>query len=169
MDEAALERFALRYVERYATTRAKLAAYLNRKIRERGWTGETPPAVEAIVERFAERRYLDDAAFAAAKGASLTRRGYGVRRVSAALKAAGIEADDAAPVEDAAREEAFNAALIFARRKKIGPFASVKPDPDDRRKALAAMLRAGHDFGISRQIVSAELGNVPEWTNVNET
>lgn len=121
------------------------------------------------MERFAERRYVDDAAFAVAKGASLTRRGYGARRVSAALRAAGIAQDDAAPAEDTAREEAFNAALIFANRKKIGPFASIKPDPAGRRKALAAMLRAGHDFGISRQIVWAEPGNVPEWTNVNET
>ncbi|HYZ48955.1 MAG TPA: RecX family transcriptional regulator, partial [Sphingomonas sp.] len=40
LDAPALERFALRYVERYATTRARLADYLSRKLRERGWAGE---------------------------------------------------------------------------------------------------------------------------------
>jgi regulatory protein len=167
LDPAALERFALRYVERYATTRAKLATYLNRKIRERGWEGETPPAVEAIVARFAELGYVDDAAFAVARGASLTRRGYGVRRVSATLKAAGIDEEDAAPAEEAAREDAFAAALTFARRKRIGPFAAGSPDPAGRQKALAAMLRAGHDFGISREIIDRAPGDVPDWTSVN--
>ena len=167
LDPAALDRFALRYVERYATTRAKLASYLKRKIRERGWESDTPPAVDAIVARFAELRYVDDAAFAVARGASLTRRGYGVRRVSATLKAAGIEDEDAAPAEDAARDEAFAAALTFARRKRIGPFAAAPPDPAARQKALAAMLRAGHDFGIAREILDLAPDDVPEWTNVN--
>ena len=39
LDQPALERAALRYVERYATTRAKLVAYLTRKLRERGADG----------------------------------------------------------------------------------------------------------------------------------
>jgi hypothetical protein len=41
LERADLERFALRYVERYATTRGRLADYLKRKIRERGWGEET--------------------------------------------------------------------------------------------------------------------------------
>ena len=39
LDAAALERLALRYVERFATTRGRLTDYLTRKIRERGWEG----------------------------------------------------------------------------------------------------------------------------------
>ena len=52
LDAAALDRIALRYVERFATTRARLADYLRRKIRERGWDGE-PVDPAAIAERFA--------------------------------------------------------------------------------------------------------------------
>jgi regulatory protein len=37
LDQAALQELALRYVGKYATTRAKLRAYLGRKLRERGW------------------------------------------------------------------------------------------------------------------------------------
>ena len=40
LDRAALERLALRYVERFATTRGRLTDYLKRKIRERGWDGD---------------------------------------------------------------------------------------------------------------------------------
>ena len=80
LDARALEQLALRYVERFATTRGKLAHYLARKIRERGWDG--PPAdPQAIAERMAGYGYVDDRAYAEAKARALTRRGYGARRV----------------------------------------------------------------------------------------
>ena len=83
LDEGGLERIALRYVERYATSRAKLAAYLACKLQERGWNGAGAPQPEPLVAKFAVLGYVDDAAFAATRAAGLTRRGYGVRRVSA--------------------------------------------------------------------------------------
>src|SRR3546814_10280527 len=64
LDGERLEQLALHYAGRYATTRAKLAAYLMRKIRERGWDGAEAPEVEALITRFAELRYVDDAAYA---------------------------------------------------------------------------------------------------------
>jgi regulatory protein len=162
LDAAALERIGLRYVERYATTRAKLRAYLQRKLRERGWAGEGEPQAEALVERFADLGYVDDAAFAVARAAGLVQRGYGPRRVAASLRAAGIGESDAEPAEEAARDEAWQAALTFARRKRIGPFAGVAADRPAREKALAAMLRAGHGFAVARRIVDAPPGAVPE-------
>lgn len=162
LDEAALERIALRYVERYATTRAKLAAYLRRKVRERGWGSEGSPDLDALAVRLADLGYIDDAGFAAARASSLSRRGYGPRRVSLALKAAGIEAKDALAAEATAREAAWEAALTFARRKKIGPFAPKMTDRASREKAFGAMLRAGHDMGMARRIVQAEPGAVPQ-------
>src|SRR5688572_30188546 len=95
LDEGSLERLALRYAERYATSRAKLARYLLRKTRERGWRGATDaPPIEAIVARMAGLGYVDDSAFATARAATLTRRGLGARRVAADLKAAGIGEED---------------------------------------------------------------------------
>lgn len=152
LNAAALEGLALRYVERFATTRGKLADYLRRKIRERGWEGE-PTDVAALAERFAERGYVDDRGFAEMKAASLARRGYGERRISAALHAAHVGADDAAEVVEQARDGAHDQAMAFARRKRIGPFARHPADEDQRRKQLAAMLRAGHSFALSSQIV----------------
>ena len=52
--------------------------------------------------RFVEAGYIDDAAWARMKAGSLLRRGYGERRVSQALHAAGIEAD----LREAERERA---------------------------------------------------------------
>jgi regulatory protein len=162
LDSAALDRLALRYVERFATTRAKLAAYLARKIRERGWEG-APADPAAIAERMAELGYVDDRAFAEARARSMTRRGLGGRRVAAALRVAGVEGEDAEAAAPIVEEGALDAALAFARRRRIGPFAAEAPDRPTREKQLAAMVRAGHDFALARRIVATGPGDDAEW------
>jgi regulatory protein len=154
-----LNELALAYVGRFATTRSKLTLYLSRKLRERGWGGERPPDVEAVVERLAGLGYVDDAAYALSKSRSLTGRGYGVRRVSQSLRAAGIEEEDARPARELAETEAVEAALRFARRKRFGPFGTGSSDREKREKALAAMVRAGHPFDLSKEILSLEPGS----------
>ena len=161
LDARGLEQAALFYAGRYATTRAKLAAYLVRKLRERGWAEAQPPPVDTLVERMAALGYVDDKAFATARAGALTRRGYGVRRVSAALRAAGIGEEDSLEAREAAEVGAFDAALRFAERRKIGPFAAVEADRPGREKAVAAMLRAGHPLAIVRRIVTARPGEIP--------
>ena len=161
-DEAGLEEAALGYAGRYATTRARLSAYLIRKLRERGWDGVAEPPVERIVERMATLGYVDDRSFAVAKAASLGRRGYGARRVREALRAAGVGQEDSAEAREAAERDAWQAALRFAQRRRIGPFAPEEPDPPGREKALAAMLRAGHAVELARRLVRSRPGEVPE-------
>ncbi|MDR6788634.1 regulatory protein [Sphingomonas sp. BE138] len=160
LDAAALERLALRYVERFATSRGKLAQYLARKIRERGWDG-APADPHAVAQRMAEAGYVDDRSFAEQKGAALARRGYGARRVAETLRAAGLDEDDRAPVVDEARAAALDSALRLARRKRIGPFAVARPDPKERERHLAALLRAGHDMATARRVVNSAPGEVP--------
>jgi len=166
LDSEGLERLGLHYAGRYATTRSKLAAYLARKLRERGWggEGEEPPEslVESLVERFAGLGYVDDRAFASARTASLMRRGYGERRVDQALRAAGIGEEEAAPARAEARGGAWAAALRFAERKRIGPWAESETDRDARRKAIGAMLRAGHPIDMARRLVESRPGEIPE-------
>ena len=162
LDEARLEELALAYVGRFATTRAKLASYLARKLRERGWAAPRAPATEALVEKLAGLGYVDDAAYALAKARSLGSRGYGRRRVSLALRQAGVGEDDGRAAEDNARAEAVTAALLFARRKRIGPFALEKTDPRDRERSLAAMLRAGHDFALARRVLDLAPGSIDD-------
>jgi regulatory protein len=166
LDEEALERLGLFYAGRYATTRAKLAAYLLRKVRERGWEGRASPPIERLVQRFAELGYVNDEAFASSRAAALTRRGYGERRVNDALFAAGLEDQDAEPARALAKEGAGEAALAFARRKRIGPFAETAPDRAGYQKAMAAMLRAGHPSTLARRILASRPGEVPELDDI---
>jgi regulatory protein len=160
LDSARLEQLALRYVERFATTRAKLRSYLARKVRERGWSGEREPDFEGIAARFASQGYVDDSAYALAKSQALSGRGYGKRRLVDNLRAAGVEEADSEAARDHADGEALAAALRFAQRRRLGPFAAAPlRDHKDREKALAAMVRAGHSFALAREIIRLEPGS----------
>ena len=154
---------ALAYVARFATTRAKLEVYLHRKLRERGWSGEGDPGIKSIAERLVSAGYVDDAAYARAKSGSLLRRGYGMRRVSQALGAAGVEEqvrDQLRPSESQQRQ----AALAMTKKRRFGPFGPQVADPAKREKQVAAMLRAGHPLDIVRQLIDAsDIESAEEW------
>lgn len=158
LNRVALEELALRYVGRFATTRAKLTIYLKRKLRERGWEGEGEPDPGAIAERMARLGYVDDAAYALSKSRALTDRGYGPNRVRESLRAAGVNKEDAEPADELAQGERVNAALHFARRRRLGPYGSEPLEREARQRALAAMVRAGHAFGLSQAILALEPG-----------
>jgi len=164
LDKVKLNDLALSYVARFATSSAKLEAYLLRKLRERGVAEESEPIdVRAIVERLVELNYIDDEAYAQAKAGGLLRRGYGARRVDQALRGAGIEADvreDVAPNEATAR----HAALAMTQKRRFGPFGTELPDRALREKQLAALVRAGHSFDVARKLVEAtNADEVEEW------
>jgi regulatory protein len=154
LDAARLDELALAYVARFATSAAKLERYLKRKLRERGWDGEQGPDLRALVGRYVELGYVDDAAFARSKSGSLLRRGYGTRRVGAALREAGIDEairEQVRPGEGAQRR----AALALARKRGFGPFGRESIDRERRQKQIAAMLRAGHPLDSAREMVDA--------------
>jgi regulatory protein len=158
LDDKALGELALRYVGKYATTRSKLAAYLARKVRERGWEGGRGPDFEELANRFAELGYVDDAAYALAASRALSNRGYGRRRLDRKLAQAGVAEDDGAAARALAEAEAVDAALRFARRRRIGPFGSAGTDPKAREKAIGAMVRAGHAFPLAKALVDWPAG-----------
>ncbi|QKG72643.1 RecX family transcriptional regulator [Erythrobacter mangrovi] len=168
LDRVRIEELALAYVARFATSAGKLEAYLRRKLRERGWDDESDPDIEALIARFVEKSYVDDAIYGRAKAQGLLARGYGARRVDQALKAAdigeGLRAE-LGPDESERRE----AALAFARRRRFGPFDAAEPRDVDahhklREKRLAAMLRAGHDFDAARRVLdAATIEELEQW------
>jgi regulatory protein len=164
-----LNELALAYVGRFATTRAKLRSYLKRKVRERGWDGGTADDIDGLAERFAAQGYVDDAAYALSKSRSLTGRGYGLRRVEQLLRTAGVDEADGTAARDLARTDSVESALRFAERRHLGPFANQVGDRKSRERALAAMIRAGHGFGLSRAILDLPPGTEIDVANLSES
>ncbi|MEE9435002.1 MAG: RecX family transcriptional regulator [Sphingorhabdus sp.] len=157
-----LRALALRYVERYATSEAKLVRYLSRKIYERGWEGERAATPEDLAREFVRLGYVDDAALAEAKARASIRKGHGSKRLGQDLHFAGISEQDSAGAMDDAKENAWAAAQNFARKRRIGPYAEHNADPDKRHKQLQAFLRAGHNFDTARRFVDAKPGALLE-------
>lgn len=153
LNRSDLDRLALRYVERFATTRGKLSDYLRRKVRERGWAEDEPADTAAVAQRMADLGYVDDRLYAEAKAGAMGRRGLGARRIGEALRHAGLDQDDTADLAPMIADNSINSALAFARRKRIGPFAQEAADRPLQQKQLGAMLRAGHALDLSRVIV----------------
>ena len=175
LGEAQLRDLALHYAARFATTGARLEAYLVRKIRERGLAGDedgriVDPDIPALVARLVELGYVDDDAYARMRARDLGARGYGARRVEETLRHAGVgEAlrQAHAPGEAASRR----AAVLMARKRRLGPFKASARDAADplaarkaHEKAVAAMLRAGHQHDHVKAILTAaRIEDVEEW------
>ncbi|HEX8938042.1 MAG TPA: RecX family transcriptional regulator [Sphingomicrobium sp.] len=169
LDQERLEELALRYVAKYATSGAKLCTYLARKLRERGWIGDDGPDLQALAGRFAQLGYIDDPSYAVTRSRALSARGYGKRRLVETLRRAGVSEDDSRAAFDAADLEAVDAALRFARRRRLGPFAPQDADRHQREKWIAAMIRAGHTFGLARAIASLAPGAAVDPGELSET
>jgi regulatory protein len=175
LDAARLRDLALHYAARFATTGARLEGYLARKIKERGLAEDADGRTEqvdipALVARLVELGYVDDDAYARTRARDLGARGYGGRRVEQVLRFAGVDEglrQVHAPGEAASRRSA----ALMAQKKRLGPWSARNASTDDplaarkaNEKAVAAMLRAGHQYAHVRFILAAERAeDVAEW------
>jgi regulatory protein len=174
LTETKLRDLALHYAARFASTGARLEGYLVRKIRERGLAedadGRTVEVdVPALVARLVELGYVDDDAYARMRARDLGARGYGARRVEETLRHAGVGEGlrrAHAPGEAASRR----AAALMAQKKRLGPFGARAEEADPllarkaHEKAIAAMLRAGHQYNHVKVILAARSSaEVEEW------
>lgn len=162
-DRANLRDAALRHLARYASTEANLLRVLNRRIdrwaRASGdGAGDTAAAARQtareVVRQLAAAGAVNDADFAAMRARSLARAGRSRRAVTAHLAAKGVDAETLRAALPDNPEAELTAALIQARRKRIGPFAAAEPDAPTRMKHLAAMARAGFSQDIARRALA---------------
>lgn len=107
----------------------------------------------AIVARFRENGLLDDTRFATQRAQRLGRSGKSARAIAADLSVRGI---DAAVVQEAVPRNAESelvAALVLARKKRLGAFARASTNVDDavRRRWLGALARAGYSLSIAQR------------------
>ena len=168
-DEAGLREAALAHLARYATTEARLRQVLGRRIER--WAraaGADPAAAEIAAARAAVPRVvaalaaagaLSDADFAASRARSLHRAGRSRRAIAAHLAARGVpqETARAALPEDATGELA--AALLLARRRRLGPFRAAPLPPDDpaaARREQGVLARAGFAEAVVRRALTCD-------------
>ncbi len=163
LDPALLEKWALAYLERYASSAENLRRVLERRVRRRIGGDRIDLAaagvlIAAVVARYREAGLLDDTAYAAARARRRLARGEPLRRIAAGLAAKGVGAADAASALAALREDAIDpdlaAACAFARRRRIGPFRAGPAAAAARRHELAAFARAGFARNVAERVLA---------------
>lgn len=165
--EDRLTRSALHYLERYASSEANLRRVLERKVLKACTALELDPAdysgmIDTVVQTFMRNGLVNDRTYAETKIASLRRRGGSARKIEAQLAAKGV---DRTMIETALQTDGKSdddAARIFARRRRLGPYRTGGKRDERRDKDLAAMCRAGFSFEIARRIIDAENVDVLE-------
>lgn len=123
---------------------------------------ECAKMLDALIPKFQELGLLDDAAYLKGMVVSLRRRGLSSSIIRLRLQQKGYKSDeineelnkhDAEEYESSENGD-INAALIFARKKRLGPF-----DTENRKtpeKSLAAMARAGYSYDIAKRVLEAD-------------
>lgn len=159
-----LRRFALSYLERYATSAAHLRRLLLVKVERSARAHGTDPQagaadVDSLIDELVGKRLLDDRAFAEAKAASLHRRGASARAIRTALAAKGVAPDPIAAALSRLEEETdapeLAAALTYARRRRLGPYRRASEREARRERDLAALGRRGFDLDLVRRVIDA--------------
>lgn len=161
---ARLERIALAYLERYASSTENLRRVLMRRVKRSADHHGTDPEDGAVMVNDVLRRYqevglLDDDAYARMRTTSLHRRGASKRLIRAQLASKGVESaiiGKALEVLDIEHANAdLAAACHYARRRRLGPWRAQNRD-DRRERDLAALARQGFSYDVARRVIESE-------------
>ena len=173
-DQAILDRLenkAVHYLGRYASTAQRLELVLSRFAR-RKLADEDPDRLADLISRKVEecraRGYVDDRAFAEARSTSLRRQGASINNIRRKLAERGVDRDvitDVIDAQDTSDDAELRAALIHAKRRRLGPYANA----DNLREGwqsrhLGSLARAGFSSVIARRVMAFDdIDSVEAW------
>ncbi|MBI3441195.1 MAG: regulatory protein RecX [Proteobacteria bacterium] len=156
-----LENAALFYLRRYATSAENLKRILLHKIKKSCTFHQAPvedfiPLVDELVARYIAVGLIDDAVFARGRVTSLRRQGLSKQAIMGRLQSKGLSPSK---IEEALRrvdaeqgDPEIAAAIVYARRKKLGPWRKQPlADQKSRLKELAVLGRAGFSYDVARR------------------
>ncbi len=163
-----LHNSGLYYLERYASSAHNFESVMLRKVKKscafhEDQDYETCAAqVRDLVEKFIRLELLNDDTYTRTKLRALRERGKSKRAIVNYLNSKGIAAplvekhwllyNEENNIADAEAE--FETALIFARKKRLGPYRnSDKMTPE---KALGRLARAGFSYDTARRVLDLE-------------
>lgn len=169
-DTNSLHDAALAYLARYAATEAGLRRVLVRRIERwvrvaTGGDAETIAAQAAaaramaneVVARLESAGAVNDAAYAESRARSLIRSGRSRRAVALQLAAKGVDPTTAQEALPRDEDGELAAALVLARKRRIGPFRlGEAPDEAGRRRELGVLARAGFPQPVAREALAMD-------------
>lgn len=148
------------YLEKFPASVEHFKLVMTRKIRKSCLAhpeqnlAQCAQLLDAVAEKFVRLGFLDDQALTRGLLTSYRTRGWSQRKIKATLAMKGLSADI---IEDYMSDQSesdssdLTAALRWARKKRMGCFATGEPKPD---KWLSSLGRAGFDYGTARRALT---------------
>jgi regulatory protein len=174
-DDTRLHKLALGYLNRFDSSVSGLREVVMRKVR-RELSGATltdqerasqlatiQQRLDALLTRFQGSGLIDDLRLARHLVGSWRDRGMSARAIQARLLKKGVPSRvvDTAIGEVAKDPQLegseIDAAVAFARRRKLGCFGANPADKGTQRRDLARMARAGFDFDVSLRALNVRV------------
>ncbi|MCD8562572.1 MAG: RecX family transcriptional regulator [Alphaproteobacteria bacterium] len=167
-----LHNSGLYYLQRYAASSGHFREVMLRKVKRSCQAhpdqnyADCAALVDELVAKFVRSGLLNDDLYVRGVVSSLRRRGTSKQAIMGKLRMKAVTSDLAETHleecdEDFAGDEGngdFKAALIFARRKKLGPFAGDKEE--EPQKILAKFARAGFSYDIATKVMRLEADDI---------
>ncbi len=162
-----LHNYALFYLERFSSSSANLHKILMRRVHKSvPFHGEPTmdaaiKMVDETVTKLIDLKIIDDDIYAKSRTTAFRRAGNSKRQISAKLFAKGLsneQIDTAITTVDS--EHGYDnpdliAAIRYAQRRGIGPYRKkVTDDPEQFKKDLAKLARAGFSFDIAQNVLN---------------
>ena len=150
---------ALNYLSKYASTEEKLRQTLA-KYCKRKWpqatSQDSEEHIKETVKWCSKNGYVNDYDYMIMKINSGRLKGQSATLIKQKLLQAGLSKNivlKAFKEDENHFENEFKAALIMAKKKRIGPF-SLKPidDKSERRRQIARLVRAGFNYEICKNV-----------------
>jgi len=167
LTRASLRNRALRYLDRFATSRENLRQVLMRHVQKSNYYHETSIQdgidwIEELLNKLEEANFINDVRYAEGRAGSLHRKGTSLRVIRMKLMEKGVSEDDINQALSTLKEETESpnlerdAAIALARRRRMGPWRLPEKREAFKEKDLAAMARAGFSFDLARDVIEAE-------------
>lgn len=154
----ALEGAALRYLERFDCTVGRLRKVLTERVSKAARAGvegaaAAPAIVEELLERYQASGLINDERFAKNFAARQRDRGASRRMIEQKLRARGVSAEVVEQLmpRGASANSELEAAIAFAKRRRLGPHRKPETRDEFRRKDLMTMARAGFNYETAQR------------------
>ncbi len=162
-----LRNAALKYIDRFATSRENLRNVLMRRVQKSHYYHDTSLEdgqvwINELLDKLEEANFINDARYGEGRAGALHRKGTSLRVIRMKLKEKGLSETIISQALETLAEESQSvnlerdAAIALAKRRRLGPWRDPAKRDTFQDKDLAAMARAGFSYDLAREIIEAE-------------
>lgn len=159
-----LKNVALYYLQRFESSRGNLQKVLMKRITEYAYQNpdydksEALEWVEELLNDFEGYGYINDGRYAEIKIRDYVNAGKSLRYIQGKLQQKGIDTNVVENILEEQEYDAWEVALKFAKKKRIGPYRLDDENrSENRQKDMGALVRAGFDYDVTTKVLDYEL------------